>query len=408
MDQLPKIAQQRLQATANPAVHPDPDLLTAFAEKSLNDRERAQVLQHLSQCSDCRTVVSLAMPETSASPASPQSSWLRWPALNWPTLRWGALAACAVVVGAAVTLHYEKQPEPPAQVAQKAPSPAPPANLTAENQSPGRFNEKSAAGNAPSSPPVSDQAVGAMAKSTSIGRNARAESAMSAPVVNSLNGTLQDQLGASVAKSKPAAPAASAAESAAATTKDDLKKQFPEAENKNLDQAAGSSNETVTVAAVPSTVETESGAAANGQLEKNARSMATAKMSQPVMIGRNASSLTASSNTSPSWRLSAEGALERSFDSGKTWQVVPVAENVVLRAFAANDSDIWAGGMGGALYHSTDAGQTWNQVKPVADGKTLTTNIVAVEFPDAQHGRLITSSRETWTTSDGGTSWRRN
>ncbi len=399
MDQLPKIAQQRLQATAKPGVHPDPDLLTAFAEKSLNDRERAQVLQHLSQCGDCRTVVSLALPETLASPASPHSSWLRWPALNWPTLRWGALAACAVVVGTAVTLHYEKQPEAPAQVAQTAPAPAPPANLTAENQPSGQFKEKSAAGNPPS-PAPSDQALKTMAKaSPPNGRNAHEESAASAPVINSLAGTLQDQLGASAARSKPAAPG---------TSKDDQKKQQSEADNKNLDQAVGSSNETVSVAAAPSTVQTESAAEAKAEPAENTRNMAAAKVSGSVMVGRNVSNLTSSTKTSPSWTLSAAGALQRSFDSGKTWQIVPVAGNVALRAFAANDSDIWAGGMGGALYHSTDAGETWNQVKPVADGKTLTTDIVTIEFPDAQHGRLITSNRESWTTSDGGTSWHRN
>ena len=63
MEQLPKIVQQRLQATAAAGVHPDPDLLTAFAEKSLTERERTQVLQHLGQCADCRQVVALAMPE---------------------------------------------------------------------------------------------------------------------------------------------------------------------------------------------------------------------------------------------------------------------------------------------------------------------------------------------------------
>ena len=63
MEQLPKIVQQRLQGPAQPGVHPDPDLLTAFAEKSLDDRERVHVLQHLVECADCREVLSLAMPE---------------------------------------------------------------------------------------------------------------------------------------------------------------------------------------------------------------------------------------------------------------------------------------------------------------------------------------------------------
>ncbi len=68
MEQLPKIVQRRLQ-TPQPGVHPDSDLLAAFAEESLNDRERSLVLQHLAECADCRDVVSLAMPEIDAAPA---------------------------------------------------------------------------------------------------------------------------------------------------------------------------------------------------------------------------------------------------------------------------------------------------------------------------------------------------
>jgi hypothetical protein len=78
MERLPKIVQQRLQATAPPGVHPDPDLLTAFAEKSLTERERVQVLQHLGQCADCRQVVALAMPESrfTTSDGKARSAWL--------------------------------------------------------------------------------------------------------------------------------------------------------------------------------------------------------------------------------------------------------------------------------------------------------------------------------------------
>ena len=112
------------------------------------------------------------------------------------------------------------------------------------------------------------------------------------------------------------------------------------------------------------------------------------------------------SHSAPRWTLSADGALQRSFDSGKTWQTIPVASNVVFRALAANDSDIWVGGAAGALYHSSDAGQHWVQVKPVADGKPLTADIVTVEFSDAQHGKLTTSNHETWTTSDAGDTWQ--
>ncbi len=129
MEQLPKIVQQRLRGPAQPGVHPDPDLLTAFAEKSLNDRERARVLQHLVECADCREVLSLAMPgiEPALAPGPERSNWL-----SWPVLRWGALAACVVVVSAAVTLHYEHQ-ESVRSVAEKVP--AAPADLKLERRS---------------------------------------------------------------------------------------------------------------------------------------------------------------------------------------------------------------------------------------------------------------------------------
>ncbi len=106
------------------------------------------------------------------------------------------------------------------------------------------------------------------------------------------------------------------------------------------------------------------------------------------------------------WTLSADGALQRSFDSGKSWQTILVANNAVLRALAANDSDIWVGGAAGALYHSSDAGQHWIQVSPEADGKPLTADIVTVEFSDSRHGKLTTANRETWTTNDAGGTWQ--
>src|SRR5712692_3430949 len=108
MADVPKIVCQRLQVTAKAGVHPEPDLLAAFAEKSLGGSERLQVLEHLAQCADCREVVSLAMPEL--EPASTVSAGpARAPWLPWPVLRWGALAACVVVVGAAVTLRHQKR-----------------------------------------------------------------------------------------------------------------------------------------------------------------------------------------------------------------------------------------------------------------------------------------------------------
>lgn len=108
----------------------------------------------------------------------------------------------------------------------------------------------------------------------------------------------------------------------------------------------------------------------------------------------------------PHWRLSSEGALERSTDAGRTWQLVRVAAPPTkLRSFSALDRDIWAGGRGGSLYHSGDNGQSWTRVKVKAGDVVLDSDIVRVEFTDAQHGALMTAAGETWTTGDAGLTW---
>src|SRR6266446_7424429 len=155
MEQLPKIVQQRLQATAKVGLHPDPDLLAGFAEKSLNKRERAQVLEHLGQCTDCREVVSVATPEMAASSTIPAKS----PWLSWPVLRWGALAACVVVVSAAVTLRYGRQSAGESSVAERIPAAAP-ASLPAESNAPQQPGEKLAAKIPPPAPFRSDRDFG--------------------------------------------------------------------------------------------------------------------------------------------------------------------------------------------------------------------------------------------------------
>jgi photosystem II stability/assembly factor-like uncharacterized protein len=72
---------------------------------------------------------------------------------------------------------------------------------------------------------------------------------------------------------------------------------------------------------------------------------------------------------------------------------------------AAAGPEVWAGGEGGALYHSSDSGDHWTRVALPAELAAAT--IVRVEFPDAQHGKLATSSGEAWATRDGGATWRK-
>ena len=99
MNKLPKFVSGRLVKPNRPQlVHPDADLLTAFLEQKVTRSEREQVFAHLSECSICREVVTLAAPEIVAISAAPvtQKGALNW--LQWPGMRWAAVAIGSVVV----------------------------------------------------------------------------------------------------------------------------------------------------------------------------------------------------------------------------------------------------------------------------------------------------------------------
>ena len=106
MQNPPKIVRERLRAAIPAVNHPDPDLLTAFSERSLPQLERDIVLEHLARCLDCRDVVALALPTTEPlqTPANaPTAGWLAWPAL-----RWGFVAAGILAIGSLGIVRFQR------------------------------------------------------------------------------------------------------------------------------------------------------------------------------------------------------------------------------------------------------------------------------------------------------------
>jgi hypothetical protein len=154
---------------------------------------------------------------------------------------------------------------------------------------------------------------------------------------------------------------------------------------------------------------------------------------------------------SPRWSITPAGALQRSFDGGNTWESVTptvnhafagasvAAESItvnervtadkdvgknleekklqkgaapssftpVFRSVAANGPEVWVGGSAGTLYHTADGGSRWSRATPSEAGTTLTGDITSIEFVDAQHGKIVTSTGEVWTTSDSGQTWQK-
>jgi hypothetical protein len=58
-------------------LHPDAEVLSAFAEGVLPAHEHAQALAHMAECADCRQIVFLALPPA-ATEVSAESIWQRW------------------------------------------------------------------------------------------------------------------------------------------------------------------------------------------------------------------------------------------------------------------------------------------------------------------------------------------
>ena len=197
--------------------------------------------------------------------------------------------------------------------------------------------------------------------------------------------------------------------------------------------AAG--DDAVGKAKAPVTVEAEAAAVQSG-------ADATAPQELPMerttsgAVGRNFTQLV-QAEPMIRWTVTSAGGLQRSFDRGNTWQDVNVnavvaggsmsytvaaktarakekladkkaaSPAVVFRAVAAIGAEVWAGGNGGALYHSSDSGSAWTRVAPSADGAALTGDIIGVEFFDAQHGKITTSTGELWSTADTGQTWQK-
>lgn len=108
MQNVPKIVRDRLKAAAPVVNHPDADVLAAFAERSLPEKERGVVLEHLACCGDCRDIVALALPALEPIQAVVRPSPGGW--LIWPALRWGFVAAGIVAVASFGLLQYQRRP----------------------------------------------------------------------------------------------------------------------------------------------------------------------------------------------------------------------------------------------------------------------------------------------------------
>ena len=424
MQDLPKIVRDRLNSTSaqtggHPAPgHPDADLLAAFAEHSLPERERARLIQHLANCAECREVLTLAQPPLEHVTAVMHSpGWL-----SWPVLRWGTVLALVAVVGAAVLLRHDSGPasqpnggEMDARTASRDHSHQPAVSGTLARQPAVAEMPTNELKNTLNSRPEKDTSKTATADSKMRLKEADGTSRADKIPARSTDGLKSNygvaaQTGAELAAAPPPAPL---------DKKADQENQQAQDKQVTPYSAANAVQETGTVNSAAPALKADE--VVPGKAKEPLSKSKTEGTGTAGSIGMLSNAVADSARTQnrrvafqnlippiPRWTISSDGSLKRSLDAGKTWQKITVDDHAAFRAVSALGPDVWAGAAGGVLYHSGDAGEHWTRIKPAVNGSSLTADIVSLEFTDTQHGKLTTVNGETWTTTDAGQTWQKN
>ena len=398
MQDVPQFVLKRLRQKAAAGSHPDADLLTAFAEQSLLGSERARVMEHLATCGDCRDVVALALPATeiAVSPVSVTRVRSGW--LGLPVLRWGALAAGLTAVISVGVLQYSHSRN---------------GDMVASNHAREAVTRPSSSDLPHATQKAVSQTETGTQPSSVLGSPAPSEQE---PVVEV---SRRDRAtGDRLVFARPRQSA-----------KNQVSQQVAQNEAQLLPDAGNVTNLRsfdVVKAKDPVPAQSTSGNA------PTSLASATPLQTSPSLISR----------ALPRWTVTSSGVLQRSFDGGNTWEnVIPalsegqagarpamstagsdvanatqarnqkaevaVDPNAVFRAVAAFGAEVWAGGNGGVVFHTSDGGNHWIRVTPSVAGAGLTGDIVGIQFADPQHGKILTSNAELWTTSDSGQTWQK-
>jgi hypothetical protein len=473
MEKVPKIVRERLLAATISVAHPDADLLTAFSEHTLPERDRGPILDHLARCSQCREVIALVLPAEDRAAVVIRPARNTW--FTWTRTRWAFVAAGVVVVASLgllqfplksrhATLAHSYDAAPAAGVTNEARNqPAAPqiaapeaASVEAKKEAPARVapSRVSAAKNSRDEDKESDawrrSETGNRSLSGGVvrGYTFRAQQLAHGPkppIQFQQNSDLSLNANNAFASQAPSptTPPVPVVNQQAATQLAVVPSPAP---GSNLGGPLNDKRalEKVVVNA-PSAVFPSAGSSSGAEIAR-AKPATTANTQQAAQAADayavttdGMSNFSTSGSLVPEsarWLINSVGGLQRSVDQGRTWQDVDVnsaagrgdgmglemamkssrakaakdkadakEKPIVFRAVSANGPDVWAGGSEGKLYHSTDSGANWVRVVPSWRGIDLISDILNLQFSDPQHGRIVTSAAEIWTTADGGQTW---
>ena len=388
--EIPKPLRNALAREVAGDVHPSPDILTSFMERTLTPLESEAVVHHLAQCVECREIVFLASEasedevskESFAAAAAPSRvaampvyADALHPALaptspplpqrpRWPLrLRWAvSIAAVAVVVTGGLVLRSSRAGSGHNATALTVASNRPVSAIPETQQTTAATNLQLHSAE-PSAPPP-------LTKAVPHGATTAARAGKASPTSSIVAPNYADQFNAP--------PAIGVAPRAAAP-------------QPNPDAVAG-----VNSALVPQIRPQNSFA-------ENETTPALVQPGAPLMFGKSQVDLHAVSSTRPQWRIGPDGHLERSGAEPMDSRACRPTGHVSRSGGQGND--VWAGGNGGALFHSPDGGEHWSKVSLTGNSNVETGAIISIRFDDPQHEVVTSDSGTRWATTDGGLTW---
>jgi hypothetical protein len=359
---------------------PEPEILAAYFECSLNAEETARYELHFSQCAMCREQIAviaradklLAVADEELRRPAP-SAWI-W---NW---RWIAPAAAVLIVGLVWMARRQEE--------QRLVANSQRTELRTSDGSPQAYAPE------PSTPlpnvPAQSAAVPRAGPNVAVDKTQVATSQQSAAASQGANSALDENLTSNndeklkqLAKSAPESARDSEGQALAAQSAPDSPAPSPAP----LGHAAGG-----TVQAEPDTT--------SPRLQAKQLATPARETDDTVEKKRSAGLLIPTPDSQLLWRIRGAGFVERSTDGGATWHGELPNPNAHLVAGSAPSAQIcWLVGNSGMILLTED-GAAWIKLPP-----PVVADFIDVAAKDALSATITAADGRKFTTTDGAKHW---
>jgi hypothetical protein len=354
-----RLLRDTLRAAMEPAASSgciDTETLAAWADGTLNARQRRSIESHASACAHCQALLAAtARIETAVSAAVPSTRW-QSSFLNWLVPL--AAAAAAVTFWVAVPAPGLKESAPLRRDASAA-------------------------------PPASTAELGSVSKNEAVGLvpSEAAKQRRVAPATPRLPRTTVAGNAVAPIPPKPSAPPPPLTDQPRSEDKRDAELQV-----------------SPKVVAAPAAAPAAPPARVDQEPQRLAESVAVGVMKSAVAADRLSiapSTEIVSPDRNVRWRIVASNRVERSIDGGTTWQVQPTGTITAIAAgVAPAPTTCWLVGRGGLVLVSTN-GQTWQRV-PFPE----VVDLMSIRAPDGANATVTAADGRSFATTDGGQNWR--